>query len=108
VAGGYRRPLPEYWPEELRSLISECWAQDPTARPSMDDVCARLKAMQVARLFDEKGAPGWKKTAKAYSRVSNNPAAAAAAAAAASAAGDESIPAGRTSDGGGGGCCSVM
>eukprot|EP00884_Botryococcus_braunii_P003104 jgi/Botrbrau1/12795/Bobra.117_1s0014.1 len=63
IAGGYRRPLPDYWPEELTSLISDCWAQEPASRPSMDEVCARLKAIQESGIFDPKDPPGWNKKA---------------------------------------------
>jgi len=34
VAGGFRQPLPEVWPPEIRSLIADCWASNPLSRPS--------------------------------------------------------------------------
>lgn len=36
VAGGYRPPLPERWPQQLRSLVAACWAQDPVRRGAGD------------------------------------------------------------------------
>ena len=46
VAGGYRRPLPNYIPEPLRELITECWAQNPKDRPPITEVVDRLTAFQ--------------------------------------------------------------
>ena len=51
VAGGYRHPLPRDWPEELRQLISQCWAQDPEQRPLAADVAARLGRLEEGELF---------------------------------------------------------
>lgn len=62
VAGGYRRPLPNFLPEQLRELISECWAQDMRQRPSMAQVLDRLKEIESSGLLDKKGA---KKEARA-------------------------------------------
>lgn len=49
VAGGYRRPLPDFIPEPLRQLISECWAQDAKDRPAITDVMDRLTAYRNAQ-----------------------------------------------------------
>ena len=51
VAGGYRHPLPRDWPEELRQLISQCWAQDPEQRPLAADVARRLGRLEEGELF---------------------------------------------------------
>jgi hypothetical protein len=32
-------------PQELRSIISDCWAADPEARPSFEEVVARLERL---------------------------------------------------------------
>ncbi|KAK9918987.1 hypothetical protein WJX75_008520 [Coccomyxa subellipsoidea] len=56
VAGGYRRPLPDFLPEQLRELISECWAQDMRQRPSMAQVLDRLREIESLGLLDKKGA----------------------------------------------------
>ncbi|KAK9811579.1 hypothetical protein WJX72_006439 [[Myrmecia] bisecta] len=64
VANGYRRPLPAYWPEELRVLIADCWAAHPSQRPSFADVAARLadmKAKGITETWDAQeraGRPG--------------------------------------------------
>ena len=42
VAQGYRRPLPEAWPEILRDLVKRCMEQEPRERPT---------ALQVQCLF---------------------------------------------------------
>ncbi len=49
VAGGYRRPLPEYLPEALRQIITECWAQNSGQRPNISDVVDRLTALRKPR-----------------------------------------------------------
>lgn len=48
VVGGYRRPMPAWWPQQLRDLISDCWAADPARRPSMLAVARRLLALQAS------------------------------------------------------------
>jgi len=40
VAEGYRRPLPESWPPELKGIVTACMAQQPRDRPSADQACA--------------------------------------------------------------------
>lgn len=55
MAAGYRRPLPNFLPEELRELISECWAQDMRARPSMAQALQRLQYIESLGLLDKKG-----------------------------------------------------
>ncbi|KAF5827936.1 kinase-like domain-containing protein [Dunaliella salina] len=45
VSTGYRPPLGDNWPSELRDLIRRCWDQDPSKRPSMDQVAQQLKNM---------------------------------------------------------------
>ena len=49
VAGGYRRPLPEYLPEALREIINKCWAQNSRQRPDISDVVDRLTALRKPR-----------------------------------------------------------
>ena len=43
VAEGYRPQIPEYWPPELKSLVRDCWSQDPVKRPSSADAVKRLE-----------------------------------------------------------------
>lgn len=46
VAEGHREDIPEHWPEELRTLISDCWAEDPRERPAFSKVIARLTSIR--------------------------------------------------------------
>ncbi|KAG2482383.1 hypothetical protein HYH03_018679 [Edaphochlamys debaryana] len=52
VSTGYRPPIPEAWPDAVRELVAQCWAQEPAQRPPMSDVRARLQALVAA------GVPG--------------------------------------------------
>jgi serine/threonine protein kinase len=45
VSRGYRPPIDERWPQALRSLVADCWQQDPRRRPSMSEVASRLQAV---------------------------------------------------------------
>ena len=47
IADGFRQPLPESWPAPLRMLISDCWAQRSSERPTFAQVLDRLRAIQV-------------------------------------------------------------
>ena len=48
IADGFRQPLPESWPAPLRALISDCWAQRSSERPTFAQVLDRLHAIQVS------------------------------------------------------------
>ncbi|WIA29400.1 hypothetical protein OEZ86_011904 [Tetradesmus obliquus] len=48
VANGHREALPTYWPAPVKDLVAACWAQDPAARPSFQEVLRRLYKMQQA------------------------------------------------------------
>ncbi|KAG2493506.1 hypothetical protein HYH03_008322 [Edaphochlamys debaryana] len=43
VARGFRPEIPKRWPDELRELISMCWAQDPHLRPNFTAVVDMLE-----------------------------------------------------------------
>ncbi len=60
VAKGYRPPIDAKFPEELRKLIDDCWAQDPEARPSMQQVVERMQDIQELGVLStyEGGGPG--------------------------------------------------
>mmetsp|Transcript_3806 Transcript_3806/g.10944 ORF Transcript_3806/g.10944 Transcript_3806/m.10944 type:complete len:442 (+) Transcript_3806:459-1784(+) len=45
VAGGFRRPNPPHWPEQLKALVSDCLAQDPHERPNAVQLEAKLKGL---------------------------------------------------------------
>ncbi|CAN0460547.1 unnamed protein product, partial [Hapterophycus canaliculatus] len=36
--GGERPSLEPGWPKEFRSVLEDCWARDPSARPDMIEV----------------------------------------------------------------------
>lgn len=48
---GLRPPIPAYCPAEWAALMTACWAEDPAARPSFDEVQRALAA--IIRAFDE-------------------------------------------------------
>lgn len=43
--------LPAGVPEPLVALLRRCWALDPAARPSADEVVAEIKQLQVTFVF---------------------------------------------------------
>jgi serine/threonine-protein kinase CTR1 len=45
VNAGERPPLPAQLPAVLSNLISNCWAEDPTARPSFSDIAEALAVL---------------------------------------------------------------
>ena len=45
VLAGERPPVPLGWPRPLAQLVTDCWAEAPTARPSMDKVLDRLREL---------------------------------------------------------------
>ncbi|GMH39125.1 hypothetical protein BSKO_07023 [Bryopsis sp. KO-2023] len=51
VMGGFRPPIPKTWPQQLKDLITDCWAPTPSSRPSMEQVCNRLNNIR--------GLPEW-------------------------------------------------
>lgn len=48
---GLRPPIPAYCPAEWAALMTACWAEDPAARPSFDEIQRALAA--IIRAFDE-------------------------------------------------------
>ena len=40
-----RPTLPKRWPEELRTLLGECWAQEPVSRPEFAQLLPRLETL---------------------------------------------------------------
>jgi serine/threonine protein kinase len=48
VTKGYRLPKPERveFKEELWTLITSCWEEDPSKRPTFSDICTQLEALQ--------------------------------------------------------------
>jgi hypothetical protein len=40
---GYRPAIKAKWPEEVSSLIRQCWDENPHTRPGFDEIKGRLK-----------------------------------------------------------------
>ncbi len=38
MANGFRRPHPPHWPADLKAVVGDCLAQDPSDRPSAAQV----------------------------------------------------------------------
>ena len=47
VSQGYRREVSKTVPPTIRALISDCWAQDPAARPTAQQAYERLTSEEV-------------------------------------------------------------
>lgn len=43
-----RPTIPNYCDAEWRTLMEECWAPNPTARPSFTEIASRLRVMSAA------------------------------------------------------------
>lgn len=43
---GLRPSIPDDWPPALRTLISSCWAKNPSVRPTISSVNAQLRELQ--------------------------------------------------------------
>lgn len=55
VAAGHREEMPAYWPQPIKKLIADCWAQDPSKRPSFARILDQLYQMKrghVAETLD--------------------------------------------------------
>jgi len=48
MVDGYTLPFPSSCPEEWQELMLDCWNQNPLARPSFDQIVARIKQMEHA------------------------------------------------------------
>ncbi len=53
VTKSLRPKIPDFVPEDMRSLICDSWHQDETARPSSDQIVARLQVIAAAKLEPE-------------------------------------------------------
>ena len=43
-----RPPMNERFPSEVQSIITDAWAQEPSARPPIRDILARLRRVQAS------------------------------------------------------------
>ncbi len=48
VANGYRPPLKPHVPASVQALIDKCWKGRPELRPTMGQVAAELRSIQLA------------------------------------------------------------
>jgi hypothetical protein len=51
-----KRPIPDYWPRDLRTLLHRCLAVLPKARPPLAEVVAQLAYMLEREKAREKAA----------------------------------------------------
>lgn len=47
-----RPPLSDKFPAEMIAIIQDCWAQEPSKRPAMQEVLRRLREVQEQGLLD--------------------------------------------------------
>jgi hypothetical protein len=52
VSNGFREEIPDRWPQPLKTLIAQCWSQDPDVRPGMNFVLKKLKVSQMCSIVD--------------------------------------------------------
>jgi hypothetical protein len=45
VQNGYRLPPPEDCPEDMYKIMGQCWASEPAARPTFEELAEKLEAM---------------------------------------------------------------
>ena len=45
VHGGERPPVSKKWPEELKSLMTDCWSADMDIRPPFQEIVNKIDAM---------------------------------------------------------------
>lgn len=58
VEHGFRPPLDRKWPQQLRSLISDCWNSDIGKRPDFQEVIQRLDVLLPSVEEEKKKHPG--------------------------------------------------
>ncbi|KAG2323878.1 hypothetical protein Bca52824_006606 [Brassica carinata] len=59
-----RPTIPSYCDSDWRILMEECWAPNPTARPSFTEVAGRLRVMTTAATSNQSKPPAHNKTSK--------------------------------------------
>mmetsp|Transcript_23883 Transcript_23883/g.33477 ORF Transcript_23883/g.33477 Transcript_23883/m.33477 type:complete len:928 (-) Transcript_23883:126-2909(-) len=53
VINGYRLPKPNRCPDSVYVLMMQCWAEEPSDRPSFDEICNKLNEILKTEQFDE-------------------------------------------------------
>ncbi|KAK9836337.1 hypothetical protein WJX81_006653 [Elliptochloris bilobata] len=53
VSEGYRRPIPDDWPEDIKRLVEDCWAAEANDRPPMRQVAMRLADFLASAELEE-------------------------------------------------------
>jgi len=56
------------WPEELKSILADCWQLDEGARPEFHSTLPRLENLQASLLDEQEAKNGGKKNAKKSER----------------------------------------
>lgn len=54
----HRPSIKKGWPPQLGALLKECWHKEPTLRPSMREVCRRLREIMAVHTGVVPGVPG--------------------------------------------------
>lgn len=47
VTASERPEIPSYVPDSMRNLIVSCWDPNPSARPSMEEICSKLSSQML-------------------------------------------------------------
>lgn len=55
---GFRPKFPRRMPAGIKALIQKCWAHDPAARPTMDEVVMSLASLRVDDAEEPRGGGG--------------------------------------------------
>jgi len=53
AVSGFRPILPNYWPDELKSLLQRCWADSISDRLTMDEIVVTLSSIRQQNLLNE-------------------------------------------------------
>ena len=54
VVGGYRLPQPKTCPDSIFKLMTECWKENPTARPDFKSIHTTIKNILADMKPDQK------------------------------------------------------
>lgn len=53
VSQGFRETIPRHWPDYVKMLVSECWDQEPSNRPSFKDIIHRLSLIRDSGIAEK-------------------------------------------------------
>lgn len=49
LKGGYRLPKPDYCPDDIYSIIEQCWHKDPNERYTFKKLCELLEDINISK-----------------------------------------------------------